>query len=161
MKWAEGCMFCLCVTTSCRAARADNSSAHAINPLVFARFQLRNTTHASPATNTILCKATRGSCTTSAHRKVPRPMPTKLPLKPWLGTEVSSSNAWRVAKENLTGHERRSRRCAGLTRRWRATDTCSNCYSFALKEERGGAHNEKADEIAAPVTPEERLSRVM
>lgn len=57
------------------------------------------------------------------------------------------------AEGDVTGRGRRSLRCAGLARRWWAAGTCSDCYGFAVEEERGGIYNEKADETAAPVTP--------
>jgi hypothetical protein len=139
--------------------RADNSSAHAIEPLSRSISVEKHATPHTPATNTTLCKATRGSRCTSAHRKVPRPIPTKLPLKPWLGREVSvGSSAARcsagaVQMGNVTGRGRKSLRCAGRAHRWGAAGTCSDCYGFAVKEERSGVYNEKADETAAPVTP--------
>jgi hypothetical protein len=70
------------------------------------------------------------------------------------------------AEGDVTGRGRRSLRCAGLARRWGAAGTCSDCYGFAVeeercsdcdgfavKEERSAVYNEKADETAAPVTP--------
>ncbi len=49
---------------------------------------------------------------------------------------IGQDAARSVAKGYVTGRGRKSRRCAGLTHRSQAADTCSDCYGFALKEER-------------------------
>ena len=88
----------------------------------------------SPTMNTMLCRAASGCPCMSAHRNVPSPMPTRLPLKPCLHTSITKSVVHRRA----------------ITHR-----PCAKSSSFLAPtaSTAGSRYSENADCTAAPMTP--------